>query len=89
MARNRVSPGRWKNRNAPALDVIGPSEIAMRAGTGIDEALTDGAADGGDVGVAEAGDDEGGPEAAGTQATTEATSTPIRRCGVSMRTQSP
>lgn len=89
MARNRVSPGSWKRRNAPALDVIGTSETAMRVGTGIDEALTDGAADGEDVGVADAGGDEGGPEAPGTQATIDATRTATRRCGVSVRTRSP
>jgi hypothetical protein len=89
MARSRVSPGSWNKRNAPALDAIGASETAMRAGTGIDEAVNDGAADGVDVGVADAGEDEGGPEAAGAQATTEATRTAIRRRGVSARTQSP
>jgi hypothetical protein len=60
----------------------------MRAGTGIVEAPTDGAADRGDVGVADAGDDEGGPEAGGTQATTDATRTAIRPCGFSVRTRS-
>ena len=89
MARNRVSPGSWNNRNAPALDVIGASETAMREGTGIDEALADGATDGEKVGVADAGEDEGGPDAAGPQATTDATRTAIRRCGVSVRTRSP
>ena len=89
MARSRVSPGSWNNRNAPALDVIGTSETAMRSGTGMVEAITDAAADGGDVGVADAGDDEGGPEAAGAQATAEATSTPIRRFGIGVPTPSP
>jgi hypothetical protein len=86
MARNRVSPGSWKSRNAPELDVIGLSETLMRAGAGIVEAVEEGAADGADVGVADAG--EGGPDVAGAQATTEATRTAIRRCGVSARTRS-
>src|SRR5687767_609796 len=74
MARNRVSPGSWKSRKAPALDVIGPSETLIRAGTGIAEAVIEGATDGEEVCAGDAAERVGsGTEAVGTQATTDVT----------------
>lgn len=46
MARSLVSPGSWKSRKAPALEVIGAFDTLMRAGTGINEAPVDGEIDG-------------------------------------------